>query len=219
MTKALLRVSMSIAASYCFEVAYEHARHEKIGKVIAYIVLLLVVIFIGVFIAYFTGGFTSDFKTFYVSINGKDSVLSYASGYEMTTDTPINVEVKYTFGQANKDIKGYSVKVIPNVITGKDFDFTIDDSVYSYQAESDLTAGFVIDYAETSFTIRPKGGIVEILSAVYPRYEIGDCRSGAYNDMYAMVVTSYNGAASVTICFSVTEKLAGVTLDLEVIEF
>lgn len=192
---------------------------KKIGKIIAYIILLLVVIFIGVFIAYFTGGFTSDFKTFYVTVNGKDSVLSYATDYEMSTDTAMNVEVKYTFSRVNKDIKGYSVKVIPNATAGKDFDFTIDDSVYSYQAESDLTAGFDIDYTETSFSIRPKGGIVEILSYVYPNYEIGDCRSSAYNDMYAMVVTSYNGAASVTICFSVTEKLAGVTLDLEVIEF
>lgn len=139
----------------------------KAGKIIAYILLVLAFVAVCGVIAYFTGGFTSDFKTFYVCVDGKN-VLSAADGYELTTEKSMTVEVKYTFGAFNKENTGYSVKVVPNTIAGKDFDFTLDGQVYSYQAEPDLTAGFDIEKDETSFKITPKGGINKILQAVYP---------------------------------------------------
>ena len=46
-----------------------------------------------------------------------------------------------------------------------------------------------------------------------------DCIDKGYEDMYALIVTSYNGKASVTLYFSVLQEVAGVTLDQEVIEF
>ena len=184
---------------------------KTVGKVIAYILVLLVVAGVIAVIVRFTGGFTSDFKTFYVSVDGKD-VLTSAGGYEVTNEKPLTVDVKYTFGSAGGDVSGYSVK-------GKDFDFTLDDQVYSFQAETDLTAGFDIAREETSFTITPKGGVTEVLRAVYPNNEIGDCSDKGYEDMYALIVTSYNGKASVTLYFSVLQEVAGVTLDQEVIEF
>ena len=183
---------------------------KTVGKVIAYILVLLVVAGVIAVIVRFTGGFTSDFKTFYVSVDGKD-VLTSAGGYEVTNEKPLTVDVKYTFGSAGGDVSGYSVK--------KDFDFTLDDQVYSFQAETDLTAGFDIAREETSFTITPKGGVTEVLRAVYPNNEIGDCSDKGYEDMYALIVTSYNGKASVTLYFSVLQEVAGVTLDQEVIEF
>lgn len=91
--------------------------------------------------------------------------------------------------------------------------------MYSFQAETDLTAGFDISRKETSFTITPKGGVTEVLRAVYPNNEIGDCSDKGYEDMYALIVTSYNGEASVTLYFSVLQEVAGVTLDQEVIVF
>ena len=162
---------------------------KTVGKVIAYILVLLVVAGVIAVIVRFTGGFTSDFKTFYVSVDGKD-ILTSAGGY-----------------------------VVPHAVEGKDFDFTLDDQVYSFQAETDLTAGFDIAREETSFTITPKGGVTEVLRAVYPNNEIGDCSDKGYEDMYALIVTSYNGKASVTLYFSVLQEVAGVTLDQEVIEF
>ena len=72
---------------------------------------------------------------------------------------------------------------------------------------------------ETSFTLTPKGGLTEILQAVYPNYEVGDCRENSYENMYALIVTSYNGKASVKLCFSVLEKVTGVTLDKDTIVF
>ena len=191
---------------------------KTVGKVIAYILVLLVVAGVIAVIVRFTGGFTSDFKTFYVSVDGKD-VLTSAGGYEVTNEKPLTVDVKDTFGSAGGDVSGYSVKVVPHAVEGKDFDFTLDDQVYSFQAETDLTAGFDIAREETSFTITPKGGVTEVLRAVYPNNEIGDCSDKGYEDMYALIVTSYNGKASVTLYFSVLQEVAGVTLDQEVIEF
>ena len=191
---------------------------KTVGKVIAYILVLLVVAGVIAVIVRFTGGFTSDFKTFYVSVDGKD-ILTSAGGYEITNEKPLTVDVKYTFGSAGGDVSGYSVKVVPHAVEGKDFDFTLDDQVYSFQAETDLTAGFDIAREETSFTITPKGGVTEVLRAVYPNNEIGDCSDKGYEDMYALIVTSYNGKASVTLYFSVLQEVAGVTLDQEVIEF
>jgi hypothetical protein len=191
---------------------------KTIGKVIAYILILLVVVAGVGLIVRFTGGFTSDFKTFYVTVDGKD-VLTKAGGFEATKEEPLTVDVKYTFGSVGGDVGGYSVKIVPNPIAEKDFDFTFDGQVYSFQAEKDLTKGFDIEYGETSFTVKPKGGVAEILQAVYPEHEIGDCTGKGYKDMYAIVVTSYNGKASVTICFSALEKVAGIELDQEVIVF
>lgn len=45
---------------------------KTVGKVIAYILVLLAVVGVVGVIIRFTGGFTSDFKTFYVSVDGKD---------------------------------------------------------------------------------------------------------------------------------------------------
>lgn len=191
---------------------------KTVGKVIAYILVLLVVAGVIAVIVRFTGGFTSDFKTFYVSVDGKD-ILTSAGGYEVTNEKPLTADVKYTFGSAGGDVSGYSVKVVPHAVEGKDFDFTLDDQVYSFQAETDLTAGFDIAREETSFTITPKGGVTEVLRAVYPNNEIGDCSDKGYEDMYALIVTSYNGKASVTLYFSVLQEVAGVTLDQEVIVF
>ena len=191
---------------------------NAVAKVIGYILLVLVVVGVIGVIVYFTGGFTSDFKTFYVSVDGKD-VLTSAGGYKISQEMPLTVDVKYTFGSAGGDVSGYSVKIVPHVVEGKDFDFTLDDQVYSFQAETDLTAGFDIAREETSFTITPKGGVTEVLRAVYPNNEIGDCSDKGYEDMYALIVTSYNGKASVTLYFSVLQEVAGVTLDQEVIEF
>lgn len=190
----------------------------KAGKIIAYILLVLAFVAVCGVIAYFTGGFTSDFKTFYITVDGKD-ILSDTDGYELTMEKLLTVNVKYTFGALNKDITGYSVKVVPHAIDGKDFDFNVDGQQHSFQAESDLTKGFDIERGETSFTIKSKGSITEILKAIYPDDEIEDCRNKAYENMYALVVTSYNGEASVTIYFSVVSPLYEITLDKEVITF
>ena len=191
----------------------------NVGRIVSYILILMVIVAtIGVF-AYFTNGFTSDFKTFYISVNGKD-VMTSQGGFVATTKEPLAVDVKYTFGAFNKDEnKGYSVKIVPNKIENSDFTYTVDGESKSFQSETDISNGFEIIKGEKSFTVMPKGEtIVEVLSAIYGK-EITDCESKGYNDMFTLVVTSYNGEATVKLNFSLTLKVTGITLDKEVIEF
>lgn len=190
-------------------------RQGNFGKIFAYIAVVLVFVLGVGFLAYFTGGFTSEFKTFYVEINGKE-IMTNASGYEMTENEPLTVNVKYTL---TDQAQGYAVKVVPNALEGKDFDFKLDEDVYSYQAEKDLTDGFVIERSETSFTIKPKGGITDILQAIYPNNVVEDCRDYAYENMFTLVISSYDEQSSVTVNFSIPEKLSGIELDKSKIIF
>lgn len=190
-------------------------KQGNVGKIIAYLAIVLVFVLGVGFLAYFTGGFTSDFKTFYVEIDGKE-VMTSANGYRMTPEKPLSVNIKYTL---TDEAQGYSVKVVPNSLEGKDFDFSLDDDVYSFQAEKDLTKGFIVERKDDSFTIKPVGGIVDILQAVYPNNKVGVCRKYVYDNMYTLVVTSYNGKQSVSINFSIPETLTGVELDKTTIIF
>ena len=178
-------------------------------KLIAWIVIVLMLIGSIGAIAYYTNGFRSGYKSFYLTVNG-DKVMTSAKGYNATIIEPLMVEVKYSLGD---DSSGdYSVKIVPNQISGKDFDFTLNDDVYSYQGEKDLTAGFDIKYAENSFTVTPKGGLNEIMQAIYPSYTVGDLTGCGYENMFLLVVTSYDGEQSVKVAFTVPEKLSGITL-------
>ena len=188
------------------------------SKIIIYALIILALIGILGFIIYFTGGFTTDFTGFYTTVDGKD-VLSTGNGFRMKENDPLEVEVKYVFASPNDEAKGYTVKVVPNAIDGKDFDFTLNGDKYSYQSEQDLTAGFDIKQEDNSFTIAPKGNLTEILSAVYPNDTMEDCADKGYENMFTLVVTSYNGKAEVRINFTVIESIRGVILDQEVIEF
>ena len=190
---------------------------SKIGQVVSYIVILLVIVaVIGVF-AYFTNGFTSDFKTFYVSVNGKD-VMTSGSGYVITPQEPLSADVKYTFAFNQAETKGYSVKIVPNK-TDEDFDFSVDGETRFFGDEKDLSNGFIIDKQEKSFTVTPKGSTpLEILEAVYPESEVY-CESKGYNDMFTLIITSYNGESSVKLNFALERRVTGITFDKEVILF
>ena len=191
---------------------------SKIGQVVSYIAILLVIVAaIGVF-AYFTNGFTTDFKTFYVSVNGKD-VMTTQNGYVVTPSEPLQVDVKYTFNFATDETKDYSVKIVPNKIENSDFTYTVDGESKSFQSETDLTAAFEIDKGEKSFTIKPKGkSLTEVLTAFYGT-EVTNCENKGYTDMFTIIVTSYNGEASVKLNFTVAGKVTGVSFDKEVILF
>lgn len=191
----------------------------KTTKIITYIAIVLAVITVIGVVAHFTNGFTSDFKTFYVTVDGKD-VMTSAGGYRVTTSKPLEVDVKYTFGALNNKVdKDYSLKIIPNNIPDKDFTYTVDGEMKYFQSETDLSEGFEIDKGEKSFRIKPKGETIsEVLSAVYGK-SITDCESKGYTNMFTVIVTSYNGEASVKLDFSLAIRVAGIALDKEAILF
>ena len=188
------------------------------SKIIIYALIILALIGVIGFIVYFTGGFTTDFTGFYAVVDGED-VMSTASNFQVKEDDPLKVEVKYVFASPTDEEKDYSVKVVPNPIKDKDFDFTLNGDKYSFQSEKDLTAGFTVKRDGSSFTIAPKGNLTKILASVYPEDTVEDCADKAYENMFTLVVTSYNGEAEIRVNFTVIEEIRGVILDKEVIEF
>ena len=187
---------------------------------LAYVGALLVLIVLVGVVARFTNGFTDDFKTFYIRVDGKE-IMSSANGYEITPERPLHAEVKYTFSFATDENKGYNVKIVPNAADkSRDFSFTVNGENRQFQAETDLTDGFEIEKSESSFKVTPKGeNLTGVLQAIYPGLDTAHIEEKAYNDMFALVVSSYNEKASVTIYFTLSSKVSGVRLDKEAIVF
>ena len=193
---------------------------NKSTNLIAYVGLVLAAIIIVGVVARFTNGFTDDFKTFYIRVDGKE-IMSSAGGYEITRAKPMQVEVKYTFSFATDENKGYNVKIVPNAADkSKDFSFTVNGENRQFQAETDLTDGFEIEKSESSFRVTPKGeNLTGVLRTIYPRLDTAHIEEKAYNDMFALVVSSYNEKSSVTIYFTLSSKVTGIRLDKEAIVF
>ena len=187
---------------------------------LAYVGIVLVVIIIVGVVARFTNGFTDDFKTFYLKVEDKE-IMSGSGGYEITRAKPMQVEVKYTFSFATDENKGYNVKIVPNAADkNQDFSFTVSGESKSFQSLQDLTDGFEIEKSESTFRVTPKGeNLTGVLQAIYPGLDTAHIEEKAYNDMFALVVSSYNEKASVTIYFTLSSKVTGVRLDKEAIVF
>ena len=190
----------------------------KATTIIAYVLIVLALVGVIGFIAKFTSGFTSDFKTFYVTIDGKD-VMTEANHYAIGKSETMKVDIKYTFNSSNSEVSGYSVKIVPNVSEDKNFEFMVDGEVHSFYDIEDLTDGFIIEKSETSFTITPKGELTDILRAVYPEGEVSDCSKYNHYNMFSLVITSYNGASTVTVNFAVLREAERVFFDQEAIVF
>ena len=190
-------------------------KQGRASNFISCILFALIVIGLIGFLAKYAGGFTSGFKTFSIECEGKE-ISTSASGFEATSDKPLVVNVKYNF---DSSASGYTVKVVPNALAGKDFDFILDGEYYSFQAEKDLTDGFNIEYEEKSFTLTPKGNLTQIIQSNYPNKVVEDCVQYGYRDMFTLVITSYNGQSSVYLNFTVPERVTGVELSPGVIVF
>lgn len=187
---------------------------------LAYVGALLVLIVLVGVVARFTNGFTDDFKTFYLKVEDKE-IMSGSGGYEITQSKPMQVEVKYTFSFATDENKGYNVKIVPNTEDkNRDFSFKVNGESKSFQSLQDLTDGFEIEKSETSFKVTPKGeNLTGVLQAIYPGLDTAHIEEKAYNDMFMLVVSSYNEKSSVTIYFTLSSKVTGIRLDKEAIVF
>ena len=181
--------------------------------------LLVLIVLVGV-VARFTNGFTDDFKTFYLKVEDKE-IMSSSGGYEITRAKPMQAEVKYTFSFATDENKGYNVKIVPNAADkSRDFSFTVNGESKSFQSMQDLTDGFEIEKSESTFKVTPKGeNLMGVLQTIYPGLDTARIEEKAYNDMFALVVSSYNEKSSVTIYFTLSSKVTGIRLDKEAIVF
>lgn len=192
---------------------------NKTIRILSYALLGLLVVGVIGFVAYFTNGFKSDFKTFYINVDGKD-VMESDGGYKVSKGKPLEIKVKYVFSGATNQKKEYSVKVVPNTIDGRDFTFSDGKEGKSFQSVEDITSGFDIKKTENGFTVSPKGNALEeVLKSVYPNGKFDNVNEKGYENMFTLVVTSYDGNASVKLYFSLLSKVCGVTLNKEGILF
>lgn len=196
----------------------KHMSKAKVGKILSYVVVVLLLAAICGAIAYFTNGFTSDFKTFYVESGGK-TYLSNTTNYVLSQEEDNVFDVKYTFGMVNKDISGYTVKIVPNVSNDNDFDFTVDGATYSFGAESDLTKCFDIVYSDEYFAIKGDFTMQNILDKLYPgqtvEYDVADVNWEV--DNFTLLVYSYNDEAVISIGFHNYAAVTGVELQEELV--
>lgn len=192
---------------------------NKTIRILSYALLGLLVVGVIGFVAYFTNGFKSDFKTFYITVDGKD-IMESDGGYKVSKGKPLEIKVKYVFSGATNQKKEYSVKVVPNTIDGRDFTFSDGKEEKSFQSVEDITSGFDIKKTENGFTVSPKGNALEeVLKSVYPNGKFDNVNEKGYENMFTLVVTSYDGNASVKLNFSLLSKVCGVTLNKEGILF
>ena len=192
---------------------------NKTIRILSYAFLGLLVVGVIGFVAYFTNGFKSDFKTFYINVDGND-VMESDGGYKVSKGKPLEIKVKYVFSAGSNQKKEYSVKVVPNIIDGREFTFSDEKEEKSFQSVEDITSGFDIKKTESGFTISSKGNSVEeVLKAVYPNGKFDNVNDKGYENMFTLVVTSYDGKANVKLNFSLSSKVSGVTLNKESILF
>ena len=177
----------------------------KAKSVISIIGTLVLVVFVlaigaGVYM-HFTGDNTSN-SDFYVLYNGKE-ISSDVKGYKISTDKTVTIYVLDKTVAEGEETE-YTVKVVPNIVKDKDFNFILDGESTSYQSIKDLTEGFDIGMEGNSFTIKPYGDITTILNTVYVNSEIEDCSEYTYDDMFILVIS--NGEDSIEIDFTVTSS-------------
>ena len=166
------------------------------------------------FLFVFTEGFSKPINSFYLMIN--DKLIYYAdTGLSFSSDNELQVDVKFLSFES----KDYTVKVIPNKVSGKNF--AVKEGV-KYFSISDLTKGFDIIKNDTGFTIKVKSGpsdcfLSNILHNVLDVPADDSFVKNVYYDMFILVVNS--GESIITVDFSLSDKVTGVVVSDERIEF
>lgn len=178
-------------------------RTSSFVRVISYIFIVLLLVAIIGAIVYFTNGFTTDFTTFYVVIDGED-VLASKGGYCISTDIPLEVQVKYTMAFVNEDLSGYSLELRKK--SGVRFEYFVDGVSFDYEGKIDLSNCFEITQNDSSFSVVSKAECLkDMLQLVYPDQEIyisDDVLTSLNGDLFSLTIYSYNKESSITIDFS-----------------
>ena len=189
------------------------------GKIISLALVVLLIITAVGFAAYFSNGFTSEFKTFYVECNG-EKILNDKDYYEMSANEEYCFDVKYLFDVGNKENKlGYHVKILPHTTKETNFDFTADGKTYNYGAEGELTQAFEIEQADEYFTLKATKTVKGVLETLYPNKTIIVPDLKSKTPYFALVVSSEDYSAEITIAFVSVVAVTGVTLDPDHIVF
>ena len=189
-----------------------------------FLTILLIVSILGVgvfFLLKHTDNFSSDLKTFYVEYENHH--LATESDTVYCQRATYRFDIVYPFNFLNKEQKGYSVKVVPNV-KAETAEYVIDGNFYSFTEIRDVTKAFNIRCEETYFTLSiPKDFTIKnVLETIYPdkTIEIDDEYLTSDEPFYTLIITSYDGSKQCNINFGIVDGLVkDVTLDITRIEF
>ncbi|GHW02805.1 hypothetical protein AGMMS50249_5910 [candidate division SR1 bacterium] len=186
---------------------------RKIGSAITYILLLLLLAAVVGVVYHFTNGFKTEFTTFYVQ-QGDTMFYDVTDDYPVPFNEETRFDVKYTFGVLDKELSGYSVKIVPNVSGDKDFDFTVDGLYYSYGGETDLTSAFDLKQYDDYFTLFVDDTMTmkKVLEKLYTGKTVVVPDNVLNDDYFTIVVSSYNGKSTVYINFLFRIPVTGITL-------
>ena len=127
-------------------------KSSNIITAISYAVFIMALVGVIGFLGIFSNWFTDDFKSFYVSYNGK--VLPSQGTLALSSKSENRFEVGYTFNFLNGEESrqtGYTVKLLAN--PAHDFDFSVNDQLYSFAAETDLASAFDLKTYDNYFTL------------------------------------------------------------------
>ena len=165
----------------------------------------------------FTNNFTGEFKTFYAKYDG-ELITTELNGVRFYKGQAYKVDVGYTLGFMDEEVRGYSVRVEAEKKNGKPYEFTVAGEKCSYVGIGDLTKHFTIEKSEKSFLITPNKSFKEALSDSFSRVEI--ILPGLEGrDMFSLVVYSEDGKSSVRINFDVLITVERIELNTDKVVF
>jgi hypothetical protein len=185
---------------------------KKFLDVITYVVALLLLVGIVSAAIYYYDDVNSMFDDHYTSFSIHCNDVAYSSELSDVTfpfDSELRFDVIYTWARfaMSKD-NSYTVKVVPCT----NFDFTIDDNIYAFAAEEDITAAFNVNQEKDYFTMTIPGGVSVVLQSIYPSCEIVLPELSSYDDYYSLIVTASDGAELIKISFKHFSPVESVEL-------
>ena len=177
-------------------------------------ILIAAVLLVGVlFVQKYTNGFTSGFKTFYVQYAGKD-ILTNNQTVNMFCNVKSRFDVRYTL---DKDMTGYSVKVVPNV--DEDFTFKKDGRGTKWSATKDLTKTVDVTKGEDYFYVTIAKDLAGLLQALYPESTLGDVPVAVDSEKAYLTIIVYSANGEQFVEMDVKLATLRVGIDKEGIVF
>lgn len=180
----------------------------KIGYIVLVLVCILVVGLICGLVVKFTKGFTTGFQEFYISANQQDYIES-GTGLGLKTDEPTRVDVKYVFGKFDDKLTGYDLEV---KAIGE-FKFKADGKEYDFKTVK-LDKAFIIERKDDYFTIKPIGGIADIIKTneEFANSQIELPSDLNMADIFMLTVYSHDKSSKVDVKFGINLPPAEIKL-------
>ena len=183
------------------------------AKIIVSLLIVAVLVFGILFVQKYTNGFTSGFKTFYVQYGDKD-ILTNSETIKLHFQTKTRIDVRYTL---DKNMTGYSVKVVPNV--DEDFTFKKDGRALKYSEITDLTKTVDVTKGERYFYVTVNTDLQGILQALYPDAELEDVPVALDNEKAYLTLIVYSANGEQYVEMDVKLATLSVGIDKEGIVF